>query len=370
VIRKSQVAALREGQIPADWDEWLAAQGLGAGFLQTTAWADISAAISATTSYALTVEEGGRRLGGMLVSLRPARHDSWSRGVKTWLMRRHRGTLECFGGPILVGANRAAILERLIAQLDALAVRLGIRHLRFAALPPLAGWADAPETTEIFRRFRYRLEPWLTGIVDLASPEDALRRNLKQAARKGIRKSQEAGLTVSLCDSAQSYLQDFCAPFYEALAADGRWRPEHAREAERWRIDGGRHFRFFVAKDRSGAVHGTLGTFAFNGVATEIMSCRSLLGRNANLPAQDLLHWEAFRAHKAAGDRYFNLAGYSPSPRDEKEAGIRRFKQKWGGRELFYPEFVRGERPALVQAAVRWMEMRQRERDPAGAAEA
>ena len=58
--------------------------------------------------------------------------------------------------------------------------------------------------------------------------------------------------------------------------------------------------------------------------------------------------------HKRAGDRYFNLAGYSPAPANEKEAGIRRFKEKWGGDERSVPTFTWTREPPLLRG-YRWL---------------
>jgi hypothetical protein len=337
--------------MPADWDDWLAARGTDVGFHQTTAWAAISAALNDTRSYVLTVEDEGRRVGGMLVSFRPAKYRSWAHRGRTWLMGRGGGLLECLGGPVLGDADPAATLAALLEQFDRLAQVLGVGYRRFTTVPP-ADWVRDLAIAETFGRFNYRLEPWLTSIVDLSPGESDLQRSIRQSARKGIRKSREAGLAVVLCRTLDDYMQDFCKPYHEAMAAEGRWRPEGAREAQRWLVDRGRHYRFFVVKDSGGAVHATLGTMSYNGMATEVLSTRTLAGRRANLPAQDLLHWEVLLAHKKAGDRFFNLAGYRAAPRDDKEAGIRRFKEKWGGREVPFPEFIRGDQPLPVRVVL------------------
>ena len=352
MVDVSSTASARVIQgIPNDWDEWLTTRETDAGFHQSSAWAEITAALNDAKSYVLTVEDGRNRVGGMLVSLRPAKYRSWAHLGRTWIMGRGRGVLECLGGPLLGGADPAATLANLLEQFDRLARALGIGYLRFTTVPP-ADWVTNPNIAEVFGRFNYRLEPWLTSIVDLSPSESELHRNIRQSARKGIRKSREADLSVVLCRTLDDYVQDFCKPYHEAVAADGRWRPEGAREAQRWLIDRGRHYRFFVVKDGTGTVHATLGTMSYNGMATEILSTRTLAGRQTNLPAQDLLHWEVMLAHRTAGDRYFNLAGYRAMPRDDKEAGIRRFKEKWGGREVPYPEFIRGDRPFLVRAVL------------------
>lgn len=339
--------------IPADWDAWLLSQGTSAGFCQSSTWARIHAAVNYASSFALSVVSGGERRAGMLVSLRSA--EAAPILTKVWLRNamagRLSGTLECFEGPVLPVADPAPLLASLLEQLDTLAARLEVRSIRFSGLPPMSGLADANCLADVFGRFNYRQRPWQTTLVDLTTTEDELLRNFRQAARKGIRKCFEAGLSVIQCATHEDYVMDFRKPYYAGLAAEGKAVPSEFRDLEQWQIDCGRHYRFLVAKDNAGEVHATLGTYAFNGVATEIMSGRTPVGRAHNLPAQDLLHWEAFRIHKAAGDRWFNLAGYNPAPQDEKEAGIRRFKEKWSGREIAVPQFFRVTESPHVRVA-------------------
>jgi hypothetical protein len=338
--------------IPSDWDEWLTAQGGAAGFCQTSTWARIHAAVNRASSFALSVIEGGERRAGMLISLRPPGPVRFL--SKPWLRNaiagRYGGALECFEGPVLPRSNPESLLSNLLRQVDILASTLGIRSIRFSGLPPMSGLADANSVADVFRSFNYRQVPWQTAVVDLSATEVELLGTFRQAARKGIRKCIESGLSVTQCVTHEEYVRDFREPYYAALAAEGKSIPLEFHDLAQWEIDGGRHYRFLVAKDGAGQIHATLGTYTFNGVATEIMSGRTLVGKVHNLPAQDLLHWEAFKIHRAAGDRWFNLAGYNPVPRNEKEGGIRRFKQKWNGLEISAPQFFRSIDPPYVRA--------------------
>lgn len=342
-----------QSEIPAGWDDWLAAQGTRAGFCQSATWARIHNAVNDARSFVLTSEEEGERKAGMLVSLRP--YDlpiasPWSR-LRAFVTGRLNGTLECFEGPVLSTPTGMTHLRVLLRKLDALSSRLGVRMIRLGGVPPLAGWGDNPEASALFFEFGYRKISWLTSIVDLAPTEEALQRSFRQSARKGIRKALEGGLSVSQCKTEDDFVRDFRSEYYAGLLAEGHASRGDLRDIEMWRIGAGRHYRFLTAKDQSGVVHATLGTYSFNGVATEIMSGRTPAGTVANLPAQDLLHWEAFRIHRAAGDRWFNLAGFNPTPGDAKEIGIRRFKEKWGGREVAVPQFVRERDPMPIRLA-------------------
>lgn len=341
--------------LPQDWDNWLCSQRDRAGFCQSSAWARIHRELNGSNSYAISVNRDGQRVAGALVTLRVAALNNL--GFGDWLRLRLAGqaggTLECFEGPVLPDGNLSECLADVLSQVGALAKRLGVNQIRFAGAPPVASWAGSEEADRIFRKFGYGATDWLTSIIDLLQDEEILRRNLKQAARKGIRKSLEAGLTVSLCNSYDQFIGSFCKAYYESTGV-GEITSVISRNEAFWRADIDRAYRFFVVEDRDGNIHATLGTYRYQGVVTEIMSGRTDIGKSSNLPAQDLLHWEAMLFHKREGDHYFNLAGYSPHPATEKEAGIRRFKEKWGGREVAVPSYTWTNEPGYARAA-RWL---------------
>jgi len=291
-----------------------------------------------------------------LVSLRPAAIESMSFAQR---LRHHvagqaGGTLECFEGPVLPVDNIQRCLRDILLQVSELAQRLGVNRVRFGGAPVLAPWAGSKDAGTVFREFGYGETNWLTRVVDLMRDEEALRRDLKQAARKGVRKSREAGLTIKHCETFKEFIAIFCRAYYEA--ADPNENQFFLPRGEAiWRADEDRRYRFFVIEDPEGNVHATLGTYRYQGVVTEIMSGRTSFGKASKLPAQDLLHWETMLYHKRCGDRYFNLAGYSPNPANEKELGIRRFKEKWGGREISVPSYTWIHEPGYLRAG-RWLQ--------------
>ena len=242
----------------------------------------------------------------------------------------------------------------ILSQIDRLASEIGARGIRLQPPPPVAGDAPDPALASTLRAHGYSLSPHLTALIDLSAPQDQIFAAFKHAARKGIRKCQKAGVYVEQCASRDAFIEDFCAPYFEQDTNAGH---NIRRSLVMWDLDDGEHYRFFVAKDADNRVLATLGTFAFNGVATEIMSHRTTASFAENLPAQDVLHWQVYQAHKDAGDRWFDLAGYKPKPDSEREAGIRRFKQKWGGHEMPVSSFTK-HNPTLIQRT--WHSLRHR----------
>lgn len=336
-----RVGGLFTGQLPGDWDSWLAGLGSDAGFCQTSKWAAINAEANGAQPFAIAVEGGSGRRAGALLGRRqaPVGADRLASHLRLWAASDGGHRLECFEGPVFAAADLSGLLTQLLGEVDTLARRLKVTQIHFQGGPAGSAWAGDPEIDRVFAGFGYQKHPWLSALVDLTHSEENLCKSFRHAARKGIRKCVEAGVTVAICRTEEEFIHDFCASYYEASGKPGVMDTTARRRAlAMWRLGAG-FYRFFVARATEGDVLATLGTYSFNGVATEIMSARMALANVLKLPAQDLLHWEVFRAHKAVGDRLFNLAGFSPDPQTPKEAGIRRFKEKWGGRVVEVPRF-------------------------------
>lgn len=333
---------------PEDWDMWIARHSDRAGFRQSTGWAAVASVLNATKFYFLDVREGGERLAGVMAGHVPLAVSVRRPMTRAFLrtIGRGGGTLEIGNGPVLAGAMTGIAFNKLLETVDSLAARLGVSEIRVTnAPPPLSG---DMETRSGMAGFGYQPQEWRTALIDLTRSESDLHRRIRQAARKGIRKAREAGLTVDVFSAAGTAA--LAALFQARLAAGDRKKPVYDRIVATLRADAAGAYRFFVAHNPALGIVAALGTCRFDGTASEIASLRGVAKAAQRLPAQDLLHWEAFRHHRALGDVCFDLAGYSPAPRDAKEAGIRRFKEKWCGVEQTTWNFSKTLRPDIWNA--------------------
>ncbi|HXQ52123.1 MAG TPA: hypothetical protein VN802_13595 [Stellaceae bacterium] len=326
--------------LPEDWDAWMRDVGAESSFTQTSHWARIHEAINGAAPHCLELRDGDRRVAAALLGYRRQPIAS-IRDVARAALRGRGGVLECFGGPVIASAHPARALARILDDASALAARLGAAGLVFTSPPPNATWLRDPDIEGTYAAQGYVCAPWMTALVDIARPDAALLASFRQSARKGIRRCGEFGLAVRECRDAADYVENFSRPLFATRRAFGLEAPAGRAERHWWHLDEARHYRYFMAFDRDGQVLGTLGTYRWNGVATEIMSERTLPAREAHVPVQDLLHWHAFQVHRALGDRLFDLAGFNPNPGNEKEQGIRAFKEKWMGRPVAIPRFER-----------------------------
>jgi hypothetical protein len=296
------------------WDEWLERAGREADFLQTTSWATIDGAANDAHSVVLRAES----VGG-LVSV----------------SRETGGELRCFRGPVVREPLEAEELHDFVSAAEALAKERGCTSMQFVGRPVLSA-VDPEWLATRLRRQGFSSTLWLTSVVDLDRSDTELLAAADRSVGKAVRRCEREGVSIRSCNDAQSFEGRFLRAFSESRPD---FDPDRGRRA--FAADGGSHYRYWVAVGSNGEVLATLGTYRFGGVATEIMSVRTRAGRESGSPAQDLLHWHAMREHRAMGDSWFDLAGYAPTPAMRAEAGIKRFKQKWGGREIATPTFAK-----------------------------
>lgn len=231
------------------------------------------------------------------------------------------------GGPVVEQNSTIEEFDSFINKAIRLARKQKVRSIDFLALPPLRNWPDKFE--EIFIHNGLVQKKWLTPIVDLNETEDRLFRNLEHSARKQINKARKVGIKVKLCKTFDEFYELFLSPY---LIISGRQDQGKDFYKKLWALDSEGVYHYWVAVDKDDNISGFLGTYRFNGLSTEIMSAMTPYARENRLPVQDLLHWEIMLFHKKLGDSYFDLAGINPDPKDTKEIGIRRFKEKWGGK--------------------------------------
>ena len=248
--------------------------------------------------------------------------------------------LTSFNGPVIdQGATVDSVQNFLKKTLDE-ARKMNASHVSFRSLPPLRSW-KAPYENE-FVKLGFQYQEWKTLIIDLSPSEEELLKGFDHSARKGIKKAQSFDLRVERCDSFERFYENYLIPYFKVTNRALKAKSFYQKS---WDIDTENIYTYWVAQTTNGEPLGFLGTYRYNGVATEIMSALMPLAFEKKIPVQDLLHWEIFKYHKGAGDAFFDLAGFNPNPVSEKEKNIRKFKEKWGGKVCDTSSYVLDRRP-------------------------
>jgi lipid II:glycine glycyltransferase (peptidoglycan interpeptide bridge formation enzyme) len=197
----------------------------------------------------------------------------------------------------------------------------------------------------LYQGFGFEAKKWATYLVDLRKEEEELFKFIAHAARKCIKKCQREGLKVVALKSFEEFEERYWRPYVKAEAYFGR--KANKAKKELWDEDKENYYHYYIAEDQQRDTVAVLGMYIFNGIATEIASGLMPKAYEQKIPAQDLIHWEIMLEARRMGAHTFDLAGVNPNPEDSKEEGIRRFKEKWGGKYVEYYVYRKNMIPML-----------------------
>jgi len=328
---------------PVDWDELLDSVGTEASFFQSRTQAEAIKCLDGAEALFYRVRDGGGTVVSQLLVEKRFFYDR-VRGRRRFFLP----FLASSDGPVLSDPDCAPdVLPLLLRAVTRRAWRTGALWVEFNGLSPFGRYCHHDKIAEIFERAGFRRGLWATLVVDLRKSEDELWRGLARAGRKAINRCRRLALEVEELVTYEAFQTRFWEPYSESERYFGRAAFDYSRQY--WEI-ARRYVRHFAARDSSGHTIGVLGLLIYNNVAKEVSSAIAPDAFEKKIPAQDMLHWELMLAAKKSGCRFFDLAGVHPEPETSKEAGIRRFKEKWGGEYVEYFTYKRDMIPLARQA--------------------
>ena len=213
------------------------------------------------------------------------------------------------------------------------------------ALEPLAAWAR--ELKLAFLRIEPELEagwqappgwqrgaatqPEHTSVIDIARPDDELLAAFKPKTRYNIRLAQKKGVEVSRSEDIAAFAAlsaETSSRHGIQLAPERYYRDLHSLMA----ADG--TSQLYLASHEGVNLAGIM-VVRFASRATYLFGASTRQGRE-KMPAY-LLHWEAMREMRDAGDREYDLWGVPPEGQpDHPYANLWQFKSGWQGRIIHY----------------------------------
>lgn len=303
--------------IPDDWDEVVGSAPSLNGFLHSSLWAKINQAVHDVEPLFIIDDAGSFAL---MIGVLCKKYSSCIPFIK-----RRKVMAESSNAPVV---NDAKSLKKAVMAVEAVLRGRGYVQVRIRESDGLLQDIEGEEA--VYRELGYKKEPWCSAVLDLSIGEEELFGTFKHAVRKAIRKCEKEGVEISFLSGAEEIRKNFYDPYLSETGrkgmSDDQW--QSYIQADQYDC-----YSYVVAK-KDGNLLGLLGSYAFNGVATEATSCITQKGWDSKLPVQDLIHWKMFCHHIKRGDKWFDLAGYSPNPQTPKEKGIKVFKEKWGGNEV------------------------------------
>lgn len=224
-------------------------------------------------------------------------------------------------GPAVTAETMAPALDAVVAwgrDLNLAFVRIE-PELEAGWAPP-AGWHRAPAT-----------QPEHTSIIDIARPDDDLMASFKSKTRYNVRLAQRKGVEVARSEDITAFAalaNETSSRHRIQLAPENYYRTLH-------RLMGPAGVsRLYLASHAGKPLAGIM-VLRFAGRATYLFGASTRAGRE-RMPAY-LLHWQAMRELRDAGDREYDLWGVPPDDRpDHPWAGLWQFKSGWQGRLVSY----------------------------------
>ncbi len=248
-------------------------------------------------------------------------------------------------GPILKDAkDMAKVLQALIVRKSGGQARGSAVCLRIAPL-----LENISENREMFSSLGFRPSPMhvhaeLTWVLDITKPEEVLLQEMRKTTRNAIAKAQKEGVKVEISSSPVA-LERFW-PLYEQTKTRHHFIPFQkdfiASQAELFGASDSMFFAIatYQHKDVAAAMLIQFGdtVFYYHGASAK-----------TQIPATQLLQWEAIREAKKRGATNYNFWGIAPErsegvPRSlwrsgahvHPFAGITVFKKGFGGYAIDY----------------------------------
>lgn len=234
----------------------------------------------------------------------------------------------CYGGPVVFSGSAEAIVN----EIDNLAKK---NKTYFSKI-------SSPYLSDLSKEFAsYTKEDSGTFKINLTGTPEEIFSKIEKGCRKNVKRTEETVQIVKINDISE-------LKQYKELMIETRERlelglPPFFPDEDMWnclRNSEGNFVEVFLAKQGDKVLSG-LGVLAFNKQITEIGAGNSNYALENKIYSNDLIKWNIIKWGNQNGYLAYDLAGVKPTPVTDKERGIFRFKQKWGGELVTFPTYTK-----------------------------
>ncbi len=309
---------------------------------QTVQGAQIRWEMDAQHPYFLRAQQAGEVVGQLYLQRGFVHPDlvHWApHWLKTALLNRLWGVLSWFGGPVIFATdNYDEILRALLKEVDAVVRRYGVTAVKGVTPAFYGGEIDWALIDSAFADYDYSMRERATIVLDIDGDLEELWAGLTKEARQKVRKAERQRVEI-VEDNTVDGLNRYYAVRVENARRNGLRPPakEAIIAAESIYMKHGLA-KLFLAMHEGHVVAGQQ-LVVFNGNIQLAGICYSDRARELRLAGNDLLQWEIIKWAHAMGHHRIDWAGLTLEPTNEKEVGINRFKEKWGGQIVRYHSY-------------------------------
>jgi len=183
-----------------------------------------------------------------------------------------------------------------------------------------------------FKRAFEEIQPWYRQWIDLSKSEDEILKNMKSKGRYNLRLAARKGVKIIKSDNPKD-IEIFYRLYQETAMREG-----FPPRPKKYFID---LFHELFVKDHGllflayyeGGFDGAVFVTFYDKIASYLYGASSR--KNKHVMAPYLLHWEAIKEARKRGMKIYDFLAIAPhEDQKHKHAGLRRFKQQFGGRQV------------------------------------
>jgi hypothetical protein len=236
-------------------------------------------------------------------------------------------------GPVIVSGlskkQRNRVMRIMFDHAQAVARNSGATTLQFWTSPVTRASASAAWGVSPFVFFGFNDKSGIAQVIDLSQTENSLWRGISETSRHAVRKAVAAGISaaeVSWTEMLEEYYSTHCENYVRTGVTP---HPRMYFEGIARELGTRGHAALFVARNSAGsaiAFHNSL-RFGIGGCYHTGCSKAEALESGANY----LLFWEALKAAKVAGLKWYDCGEITPVASADKLSGLTAFKTKFGG---------------------------------------
>lgn len=271
------------------------------------------------------IDSSGEIIGQLLIKVQPRFQNKSTKGkFLSKLYGIKQDIYQWNYGPILFDTNKS---NEIFSQLD---------NFLYQKKCKVQGSTNPLQPFDIMTYMpNSNLEKWCTIILDLKKSKEELFDGIeKHSGRKNIERSSKRGVKIEEIKNEDSLIE-YCNAWNRTKRDQGFEEKNIENIIDSWKVYKPLGISGFLAK-RNGKTVGGISFSYFCGHIIETGIARTEEDRIEKLYSQDLLKWKIIEWGVENQMNYFNLAGFNPNPKDSKEEGIKKYKEKWGGKKQFY----------------------------------
>lgn len=192
--------------------------------------------------------------------------------------------------------------------------------------------SEPPLNANMLKNFgtNYNLQPWATFLINLKLEKNEIWNKMnKKSVQKNIERSIQRNVVVK-------EITDSDVLKYEKLKQEMKKDQNNTTEFKKhWKIFQPSGYTGFLAYKEEIPIGGIM-VSSFNGYINEFGIVRTKQDKEEKLYSQDLLKWKIIEWGLQKNFNFYDLSGVNPLPTNQKEDGIFRYKEKWGGELIKY----------------------------------